>query len=43
MFYQIVCLILVLLNKVVGFDIVGENAEGNNKTLQMETLAGFVR
>ena len=28
---------------MVGFDIVGENAEGNNKTLQMETLAGFVR
>merc|ERR1719495_3102187 len=28
------------IQKVVGFDIVGENAEGNNKTLQMETLAG---
>ena len=28
---------------MVGFRIVGENAEGNNKTLQMETLAGFVR
>merc|ERR1719204_2788472 len=28
------------IQKVVGFDIVGENAEGKNKTLQMETLPG---